>query len=69
MPVGLIPQFGITPGVNPTGTGDCDGVNGQDGKPIKIPCHCPPSRKDFIEVKFFNRLLMLCIVYLYNCSY
>ncbi|KAF7356562.1 hypothetical protein MVEN_00989900 [Mycena venus] len=40
----LVPQFGISPGVNPTGTGDCDGVNG-----IKIPCSCPPSRDDFIN--------------------
>jgi hypothetical protein len=40
----LVPQFGINPGTNPTGTGDCDGVNG-----IKIPCACPPSRDDFIN--------------------
>ncbi|KAF8129118.1 hypothetical protein K438DRAFT_1887822 [Mycena galopus ATCC 62051] len=39
----LVPQFGVSPGVNPTGTGDCDGING-----IKIPCSCPPSRDDFI---------------------
>ncbi|KAJ6550676.1 hypothetical protein DFH09DRAFT_1366678 [Mycena vulgaris] len=39
----LVPQFGITAGTNPTGTGDCDGVNG-----IKIPCTCPPSRDSFI---------------------
>ncbi|KAJ7823005.1 hypothetical protein B0H13DRAFT_2126008 [Mycena leptocephala] len=39
----LVPQFGVNPGVNPTGTGDCDGING-----IKIPCSCPPSRDDFI---------------------
>ncbi|KAJ6556556.1 hypothetical protein DFH09DRAFT_1491093 [Mycena vulgaris] len=39
----LVPQFGITAGTNPTGTGDCDGVNG-----IKIPCSCPPSRDSFI---------------------
>ncbi|KAJ7890484.1 hypothetical protein B0H14DRAFT_2497125 [Mycena olivaceomarginata] len=39
----LVPQFGVNPGTNPTGTGDCDGING-----IKIPCACPPSRDDFI---------------------
>ncbi|KAJ6464693.1 hypothetical protein DFH09DRAFT_1010502 [Mycena vulgaris] len=39
----LVPQFGVNPGVNPTGTGDCDGING-----IKIPCSCPPSRDFFI---------------------
>jgi hypothetical protein len=40
----LVPQFGIKAGVNPTGTGDCDGVNG-----IKIPCACPPDRGAFIK--------------------
>jgi hypothetical protein len=36
--------------VNPTGTGDCDGaVNGADGKPIKVPCACPPPRDQFIQ--------------------
>jgi hypothetical protein len=39
----LVPQFGVNPGTNPTGTGDCDGING-----IKIPCSCPPSRDSFI---------------------
>ncbi|KAJ7081601.1 hypothetical protein B0H15DRAFT_952958 [Mycena belliarum] len=39
----LVPQFGVRSGVNPTGTGDCDGING-----IKIPCSCPPSRESFI---------------------
>lgn len=39
----LVPQFGVKAGVNPTGTGDCDGING-----IKIPCSCPPSRDSFI---------------------
>ena len=33
------------------GSGDCDGaVNGADGKPIKIPCDCPPSRDSFVQV-------------------
>ncbi|KAJ7465146.1 hypothetical protein FB451DRAFT_1488449 [Mycena latifolia] len=39
----LVPQFGIVAGTNPTGTGDCDGVNG-----VKIPCTCPPDRDSFI---------------------
>ncbi|KAF8644406.1 hypothetical protein AX16_008467 [Volvariella volvacea WC 439] len=46
----LIPEFGFQSGLNPTGTGDCDGaVNGADGRPIKIPCKCPPSRDEFIR--------------------
>ncbi|ETW82137.1 hypothetical protein HETIRDRAFT_445021 [Heterobasidion irregulare TC 32-1] len=46
----LVPQFGWQSGVNPTGSGDCDGaVNGADGKPIKIPCACPPDRDLFIK--------------------
>ncbi|KAK6992273.1 hypothetical protein R3P38DRAFT_3331406 [Favolaschia claudopus] len=40
----LVPDFGVNPGTNPTGTGDCDGING-----IKIPCSCPPSRQDFLN--------------------
>lgn len=40
----LVPEFGIVAGTNPTGTGDCDGVNG-----IKIPCTCPPDRDTFIN--------------------
>jgi len=40
----LVPQFGIQAGVNPTGTGDCDGANG-----VKIPCTCPPDRNAFIK--------------------
>ncbi|KAJ7150225.1 hypothetical protein C8R46DRAFT_1043634 [Mycena filopes] len=39
----LVPQFGVKAGVNPTGTGDCTGINN-----IKIPCSCPPSRESFI---------------------
>ncbi|TFY76108.1 hypothetical protein EWM64_g7903, partial [Hericium alpestre] len=46
----LIPEFGFQSGINPTGTDDCDGaVNGADGKPIKIPCACPPDRQTFID--------------------
>lgn len=45
----LIPPFGFKAGVNPTGTGDCDGaVKGANGKAIKIPCSCPPDRNSFI---------------------
>lgn len=40
----LVPEFGVQAGANPTGTGDCDGING-----IKIPCSCPPDRASFIQ--------------------
>ena len=50
-----IPQFGVTPGVNPTGTGNCDGITGSNGVPIQIPCDCPPNRDLFIAV-----ILHLC---------
>lgn len=46
----LVPQFGISAGVNPTGTGDCDGVTNAAGVVVKIPCSCPPNRDDFIAV-------------------
>jgi len=47
----LIPDLGAEAGLNPTGTGDCDGaVKGADGKAIKVPCSCPPDRATFIEV-------------------
>ncbi|KAF8516467.1 hypothetical protein BU17DRAFT_67473 [Hysterangium stoloniferum] len=46
----LVPDLGFTAGKNPTGTGDCDGaVNGADGKPIKVPCACPPDREAFLR--------------------
>ncbi|OBZ71453.1 hypothetical protein A0H81_08519 [Grifola frondosa] len=44
----LVPQFGVQAGVNPDGTGNCDGVNGPNGQPILIPCSCPPDRNTFI---------------------
>ncbi|KDQ08319.1 hypothetical protein BOTBODRAFT_38015 [Botryobasidium botryosum FD-172 SS1] len=51
----LVPDLGFQSGVNPTGTGDCDGaVNGSDGKPIKVPCSCPPSRDAFIAALTAN---------------
>ncbi|KAJ6464703.1 hypothetical protein DFH09DRAFT_1488625 [Mycena vulgaris] len=48
----LVPQFGVNPGVNPTGTGDCEGVNG-----VKIPCSCPPDRDSFIAASYFLPIL------------
>lgn len=46
----LAPELGFSAGVNPTGTGDCDGaVNGADGKPIKVPCQCPPDQTTYIN--------------------
>ena len=48
----LAPDLGFTAGLNPTGTGDCDGaVNGADGKPIKVPCACPPAPDVYIPVR------------------
>jgi len=44
----LIPEFGLAAGLNPDGTGNCDGVDGPNGSPILIPCSCPPARADFI---------------------
>ena len=46
----LVPQFGVQAGVNPTGTGECDGIPNAQGIPIKIPCICPPDRDVFIAV-------------------
>ncbi|KAG9018799.1 hypothetical protein FRB90_009450 [Tulasnella sp. 427] len=37
----IVPDFGWESGVNPTGTGDCDGAPGTN---VKIPCFCPPPR-------------------------
>lgn len=48
----LAPDLGFESGINPTGTGDCDGaVNGADGKPIKIPCSCPPPQNVYLDVR------------------
>ena len=47
----LTPPFGHDAGVNPTGTGDCDGaVDDANGNPILVPCDCPPDRTTFINV-------------------
>jgi len=45
----LVPEFGVEPGINPTGTGDCDGIKNAQGQVIKIPCSCPPDPNSFIE--------------------
>ncbi|KAF9265275.1 hypothetical protein L218DRAFT_943120 [Marasmius fiardii PR-910] len=45
VPANLIPEYGLQAGLNPTGTGDCDGIPGAP----KIPCFCPPDRTDFIN--------------------
>lgn len=51
----LAPALGFQSGINPTGTGDCDGaVNGADGKPIKIPCACPPPQDVYINALVKN---------------
>ncbi|KAJ3790156.1 hypothetical protein GGU10DRAFT_329389 [Lentinula aff. detonsa] len=41
--VSLVPEFGVTAGQSPDGTGNCIGINN-----IKIPCSCPPDRDTFI---------------------
>ena len=46
----LVPEFGVQSGVNPTGTGDCDGITNDAGQIVKIPCSCPPDRTTFIQV-------------------
>jgi hypothetical protein len=48
----LVPDLGHQAGLNPTGTGDCDGIPNAQGVPIKIPCACPPDRASFITVFF-----------------
>jgi len=37
------------------GAGNCDGaVNGADGKPVKVPCSCPPSQNAYIAALTAN---------------
>jgi hypothetical protein len=56
----LAPPLGFQSGVNPTGTGDCDGaIDGADGKPIKIPCSCPPPQDEYISVGFDSESLRI----------
>ncbi|KZV79478.1 hypothetical protein EXIGLDRAFT_586698, partial [Exidia glandulosa HHB12029] len=51
----LAPSLGFRKGVNPTGSGDCDGAaKGADGKPIKVPCFCPPDRDEFVAKLIAN---------------
>ncbi|KAF8841535.1 hypothetical protein BDN67DRAFT_928316 [Paxillus ammoniavirescens] len=46
----LVPSFGWVAGVDPDGTGNCDGaVNGTNGKPIQVPCQCPPNSTFFLD--------------------
>lgn len=46
----LVPSFGWQSGINPDGTGNCDGaVNGANGKPVLIPCQCPPNSTFFLS--------------------
>jgi hypothetical protein len=46
----LAPDLGVTAPLPPTGFGDCIGPNvGANGKPINVPCSCPPSRDAFIK--------------------
>jgi len=45
----LVPEFGHEAGLNPAGTGDCDGITNAAGQVVKIPCFCPPNRADFIK--------------------
>ena len=57
----LAPNLGFTAGRNPTGTGDCDGaVNGPDGKPIKVPCACPPAQDVYIAVRGPHPRFLAC---------
>ncbi|KAJ7505752.1 hypothetical protein B0H11DRAFT_2272539 [Mycena galericulata] len=39
----LVPEFGVTAGQSPNGSGSCVGINN-----ILIPCTCPPDRNTFI---------------------
>ncbi|KAF5382681.1 hypothetical protein D9615_003057 [Tricholomella constricta] len=45
----LVPEFGHPSGLNPTGTGDCDGITNAAGQVVKIPCACPPERNEFLQ--------------------
>ena len=65
----LAPPLGFESGVNPTGTGDCDGaINGTDGKPIKIPCDCPPAQDVYISVCLAENTSSSCIEADYSSS-
>ena len=51
VPENLVPEFGVQRGQTPDGTGNCDGFDG-----FKIPCSCPPDRKEFISVILYRCL-------------
>ena len=62
----LAPELGFQSGVNPTGTGDCDGaVNGADGKPIKVPCSCPPPQGVYLDVRSSFPLVDVLVFYFF----
>lgn len=46
----LVPEFGVQAGVNPSASGDCDGITNDQGVVVRIPCSCPPNRGVFLEV-------------------
>jgi len=51
----LAPSLGFHSGVNPTGTGDCDGaVKGANGQPVKVPCACPPAQDVYVNQLIAN---------------
>ncbi|EJD51006.1 hypothetical protein AURDEDRAFT_112060 [Auricularia subglabra TFB-10046 SS5] len=57
----LAPSLGWRAGINPDGTGNCDGAVlstnvGEDGKklPIIVPCACPPSKEAFLQALTAN---------------
>ncbi|KAF7331908.1 hypothetical protein MKEN_00071100 [Mycena kentingensis (nom. inval.)] len=49
VPAELVVPFGVQRNTNPTGTGDCDGLNG-----IKIPCSCPPTEQEYLTSLSMN---------------
>ena len=62
----LAPALGFQSGLNPTGSGDCDGaVNGANGQPIKIPCSCPPSQDVYLNVRCLSTCVSICCVDLF----
>jgi len=64
----LVPDLGLQAGLNPTGTGDCDGIPNAQGVPIKIPCTCPPDRETFINVStlaFWRNYMLIYLLFIY----
>lgn len=58
----LVPEFGVTQGVNPTGTGDCDGTTNSAGEVVKIPCSCPPDRTSFLQVRLDDKTTWMYLI-------